>query len=418
MTPRKLLILAYYFPPCAAVAVHRMVGLVRHLPQFGWHSIVVAPPNPAHEPIDPALLQSVPAETTTVVSVPLSEGYWGKVQRRFFPNCLWALRAERAAATAIREHQPDAILTSGPPHFLHAIGRRLKHTFGLPWLADFRDPFFAVRREEGTSWWSDRCDARLERHIFRDADIVVGNTPLYTAGLHAAYPEHADKIVTITNGYDPETFAGATGPPPRERLEVLYAGELYFGRDPRPFLEALQILEANPHADVPPVAFRFLGRWSPEYDLAGEVARRGLQHTVSVGGLVPYRECLKSMTEADVLLLMHTPKYAHGLPAKVFEYVGARRPVLVMSDHAGDIGQVLHEAGILHRIAPLRDPARIAQALAELARELKRGTPVVAEAGGTASFTREAMAGRFAEQLDNMVPERVKETPSRSLVPA
>src|SRR6185436_19070302 len=106
------------------------------------------------------------------------------------------------------------------------------------------------------------------------------------------------------------------------------------------------------------------------------------------------RECLRAMMQADILLLIHTPGYAHGLPAKIFEYLGARRPVLVLSDHAGDIGQVLEESGLLHRIAPLRDAARIAQAIRELACELQRGTPIIPEGKTGVSFTREAMARR------------------------
>jgi glycosyltransferase involved in cell wall biosynthesis len=399
---RKLLILTYHFPPCAAVAVHRMVGLVRHLPASDWRSVVVAPPNPPYEPSDPGLLKSVPADSTTVISVPFAEGLWGKINRKFAPGLLWNWQAKRACVRAIREHKPDAILTSMPPHSVHEIGLALKKRFGLPWIADFRDPWF-VLSSTLTGGPRDQITARKERETIDAADCVVGISPLYTEGLKKAYSEHAHKILTITNGYEPETFAETLVPPSRERLSILYTGELYFGRDPRAFLDAMRELHGSP--DAPKVGFDFLGRWTDKHDLPTLVKERGLESIVNVGGLVPYRECLRTMMQADILLLIHTPGYTHGLPAKIFEYLGARRPILVLTEHSGDIGWVLKESGVLHRIAPMGNAAAIKQAIAELATAVRNGEPVTAGDKGV-SFTRAAMAQRFAEQLDSIAPRR------------
>ncbi|MEI7686378.1 MAG: glycosyl transferase family 1, partial [Planctomycetota bacterium] len=74
---RKILMVTLYFPPCGAVAALRMTGLARYLPRYGWNPIVVAPPNPPHEPLDPSLAKLLPPETTTLISVPFAEGVWG-----------------------------------------------------------------------------------------------------------------------------------------------------------------------------------------------------------------------------------------------------------------------------------------------------------------------------------------------------
>jgi hypothetical protein len=110
--------------------------------------------------------------------------------------------------------------------------------------------------------------------------------------------------------------------------------------------------------------------------------------------------------EADILLLIHTPGYTHGLPAKIFEYLGARRPILVLADHPGDIAWVLKESGVLHRVAPLKDVARIKEALVELLGEIQGGTPVSPSEGISLPFTRQDMARQFAERLDALVPAR------------
>ena len=240
----------------------------------------------------------------------------------------------------------------------------------------------------------------LERDTIASADRVVGNTPIFTDALRHAYPQFASKISTITNGYDPEAFAGAGKPPTRDRLSILYTGELYFGRDPRAFLDALAELRADPSA--PKMGLDFVGRWDREYNLPAFVRERGLDDLVTIGGVIPYRECLRRTMEADILLLVHTPGYAHGLPAKIFEYIGAQRPILVLTEKAGDIGWVLKEAGVLHRVAPIGDKAAIRRATLELAQEIRRGTPV--STGDASSFTRAAMARRFADQLDALVP--------------
>jgi glycosyltransferase involved in cell wall biosynthesis len=399
MPSRKMLLLAPHFPPCAAVAVHRILGLVRHLPAHGWESIVVAAPNSPHEPKDAGLTALVPADTTTFLPAPHPEGYWGKINRRFAPDLLWRHRMWRAALTAIRDHRPDVIVSSYPTEIIHELGLALKQRTGLPWIADFRDPLCTLRLANLTRR-EQRKRQTLERETLSLADRVIGNTPIFTDALRRAYPQFASKISTITNGYDPEAFADAGKPPARDRLSILYTGELYFGRDPRAFLDALADLRADPNA--PKVGLDFVGRWDREYDLPVFVRERKLDDVVTIGGVIPYRECLQKTMQADILLLVHTPGYAHGLPAKIFEYIGARRPILVLTESPGDIAWVLREAGVLHRVAPIGDKAAIRRATLELAQEICRGTPV--STGDAASFTRAAMARRFADQLDALVP--------------
>src|SRR5947209_7274808 len=103
MAQRRLLMITYHFAPSAAVAVYRMLGLVRYLPEHGWASTVVAPPGLPWEPSDPALLQKVPA-ATTLIHVPLRQGgVWNKFQARFLPFLRWHPDAKKACLRAIQE---------------------------------------------------------------------------------------------------------------------------------------------------------------------------------------------------------------------------------------------------------------------------------------------------------------------------
>ena len=379
--------------------MYRMLGLVRYLPKYGWQPIVVAPPRVPWEPEDVSLLAQVPAETP-VERVPFASGFFGKVARYFAPESHWLLRASTACERMIREHRPNAILTTSPPACVHLLGRRLQKRHELPWLADFRDPW--VTNQSIARWTlSLRFERWLEARVMKSANVLIANTPLNQRGWAEAYPGEAHKIVTITNGYDPERFTRPIAPTPtREHLTILHAGELYGGRDPRPLLDALAQLKG----ERMPVHVDFLGRKTEQVvDLPTEIQRRGLADCVFMYEQVPYAAAIEQMMRADILLLVHAPEYRVGVPAKLYEYLGAGRPILALAELDSDIAWVLRESGVLHRIAPPRDVAGIKQALVELTGDVRAGRSALPNGDALMQFTRERMAQRFADCLDRCV---------------
>jgi glycosyltransferase involved in cell wall biosynthesis len=398
MTLRKLLLVTYYFPPCAASGTFRALGFARHLPKFGWQPVVVAPPQMPWEPLDKGLSRQVPPDTP-VYPVPYPQSRLHRLAQRFISSGIWWPRALAACARAVREHHPDALLTTGPPHGIHLLGQLLHLRHGLPWVADFRDPWAAAnwqaRRRGLRGWWDRHC----ERLVMRTADVVIANAPRACAGLQAAYPQYRHKMVSITNGYDPENFpVTGTRPPGDGRLTLLHAGELYAGRDPRPLLDALRELSV-----VHPLRLYLLGRSEDAgFDLGAEIRRRGLEGAVEFSGQVSYGRAVAEMAAADVLLLLDTPGRRIGIPAKLYEYLGAGRPVLALAEPDGDTAWALRESGVLHRVAPLTDAARIKQALSELIAANAAGQSVTAT-GQRFAFTRERLAQQLAECLDACV---------------
>jgi len=397
MDMRKVLLLTYHFPPSGAVAVYRMLGLVRYLPRFGWQPLVVAPPRVPWEPEDTSLLEQIP-DGTPIERVPFAQGFLGKFARYVAPEGHWLLKARPACERMIRQHRPDAIITSSPPGVVHLLGRWLQRQHQLPWFACFRDPWITNHQDLRPTLYH-RYERWLESKVMRHADCLIANTPLNEAGWANAYPQEAHKIVTIPNGFDPERFAiCATPTGSRERLTMLHAGEFYSGRDPRPLLDALA-------AERLPIDVEFLGRKTETmFDFSTEIQARGLSECVRHGGQIPYADSLERMQRADILLLVHSPGYRVGVPAKLYEYLGAGRPILALAEPDSDIAWVLRESGVLHRIAPPTDVARIRQALVELTREVNACEFREANANGLQQFTRERMAQRFAECLDSCVP--------------
>ena len=105
MPLRKVLLLTYHFPPSGAVAVYRMLGLVRYLPKYGWQPVVVAPPRVPWEPEDASLVAQVPPETP-IERVPFASGFFGKIARYLAPESHWLWKASSACTRMIREHRP------------------------------------------------------------------------------------------------------------------------------------------------------------------------------------------------------------------------------------------------------------------------------------------------------------------------
>jgi glycosyltransferase involved in cell wall biosynthesis len=390
---RTVLLLTYHFPPSGAVAVYRMLGLVRHLPKFDWQPIVVAPPGVPWEPQDVSLSGQVPPRTP-LEQVPFASGMLGKLSRWMAPEAHWLYRAWPACQRMIRAHRPAAVITSSPPGCVHRLGLWAQRAYGFPWLACFRDPWITNASIKNWTWYL-RYERRLEAKVMRHATRLIANTPLNQQGWAAAYPEQAHKMVIIPNGFDPERFpSGGERHPMSGFLTMLHAGEIYHGRDPRPLLDVMQ-------QERFPVRVEFLGRNTEAIcDVTAEAARRGLSESVVQLGQIPYEDALRRMMNADILLLIHRPGQALGVPAKLYEYLGAGRPILALADPAGDIAWVLRESKVLHRIAAPMNGAAIRQALRELTQAVQAGHDAIPDRQALAQFTRERMAQRFADCLN------------------
>jgi glycosyltransferase involved in cell wall biosynthesis len=390
----------------------RLLGFAQHLPKFGWGTSVVAPPGLPLEPTDPALVKRIPDEAA-VRYVTFPQGWLAKPFRRVMGKAVWLPAALAACVKTVRQQRPAAVLTSGPPHCVHMLGMFLKRVYGLPWVADFRDPWVA----DEPFGRPRRLVVRGERMVLRGADLILANAPRAAEDFRAAYPNCRDKIVSLTNGFD----AGVPAPaaPPTDVVRILHAGEIYTGRDPRPLLDALQSLVATPGR--PRFQVCFIGRAAPRsdsgFDLNEEIRKRNLAAVVEVRGQVPYGEALAEMRRANVLLLLDPAGRRAGVPAKLYEYLGSGRPVLALAEREGDTAAVLERSGVLHRVAAPRDVSGIRDSLAALGEAVRAGRPVVADPDALRRFTRESLAGDLAQLLTRLTGSTPADWPGRPTGP-
>jgi len=408
MLQRKVLIVTYHFPPSAASGSFRLLGFARHLPRAGWQPVVVAPPQMPGEPVDPGLVEALPPDAL-VRPVPYPSRA-PRLLRRLAPQAVWLPRAWRACRAAVRAHQPAAVLTSGPPHWVHLLGLSLRRSFGLPWVADFRDPWLTGARG-APGGWRARWLRYWERRVMASADVLIANAPNVCRMFQEAYPAAAPRFVSLTNGFDPIDNLPPV-PPAGDGIRLVHAGELYHGRDPLPLLEAMA--GWNRQGSGPRMRLEVIGRSYLPVNLAQEIGRRGLDGDVAMTGQLPYREALAAMARASILVLFDTPGRTCGVPAKLYEYLGAGRPILALAEPGGDTALVLRDSGVRHRLVSPRDAGQIRQALGELVRESTCQRPPVADAPGSPvdaqrlrRYTREYLAGELGAILDRLTGSSV-----------
>jgi glycosyltransferase involved in cell wall biosynthesis len=406
---RKLLIISLHFPPSAASGSFRILGFCRHLPKFGWQPLVVACPQVPGEPLDPDLASLIPDQTqveyvnypTSALSRLSSKLLYRARAFKVDRHLPWSLAALQTCRQMIQQNQPDAILTSGPPHTTHLLGLKLKREFNLPLIADFRDPWVTSSNSKGLA----RIGQKLERTVFGAADRIIANAPKAQAAFQLAHPRQSHKITAITNGFDPDPFIQAPSLA-SDKIEILHAGELYHGRNPKPLFDALRLAETSrPQARW---QLTFLGRAS---NLMNESSNPNCASRIIAEPQAPYLAAKTRMRNAHILLLLDTPGRQIGVPAKLYEYIGAGRPLLVLAEPNSDTANITRQSGLPHRIASPTDSAAIAQALIGLT-EIAASQPSN-PLRASSPFTRRTLTQQLATLLDQTQAPSVRNQPER-----
>ena len=431
-SPLRLLVVTYYFPPSGGAGVQRPLKWVKYFRETGIEPVVLTVRAGAYPALDASLVADVPPGTTVVrTRAPDPFGLYGRLTGRsrgeavaartgtvggsrslperasrwaranlFVPDARvgWVPFAVRAARLLHREAPVDAVLTTGPPHSAHLVGRALARRLGLPWTADLRDPWTDIHYTGalGRSAAAQRLDARLEASVLREASALV----TVTAPLRDAFEQKAGRpVALVRNGFDPADFPapGSSAAPPLGPFEVLYTGTLY--DVPHGLLEALARLRGE-GLDVP---LRIVGA-APE--ALGEAAsRRGVADLVRVGPPVRHDEAVALMHASALLLItVEAWSYAAGVvPGKTYEYLASGRPALCLGPVDGDAAAVLRDTGGGTFCAP-GDVDGIATVLREHVAMWAAGAPLAgAPAEALAPYSRRVQTAAVARIVEDCV---------------
>ncbi len=353
----RVLLIAYHFPPLAGSSgIQRTLRFVQQLPAFGWEPLVLTVTPRVYQRTAADLARDVPKGTVVrrafaldaARHLALGTWYWNALAR---PDrwVSWRLDGVRQGLRMIREFKPRAIWSTYPIATAHLIGAELQRKTGLPWIADFRDPM----AQEGypadaKTWQSFR---RIEEQAVRQAALCLFTTPSAARDYAVRYPAAAPHMQVLENGYDEDSFAAAERAAQRpaadgQPLVLLHSGIVYPDeRDPSQLFAALASLQADGRLQPGQLTVRF--RAPAHAALIKALAQQhGVAAFIETRAPVPYREALAEMLQADALLVMQAANCNAQIPAKIYEYLRAGRPILCLSDPAGDTAGVLRGAGV------------------------------------------------------------------------
>jgi glycosyltransferase involved in cell wall biosynthesis len=406
---KRALLIAFHFPPQAASSgIQRTLSFFKYLDKYGWEPMVLSAHPRAYHQKNPSQLASLPSGLLVRRTFALDAKYHLGIMGRY-PELLalpdrwasWFLGAVPAGLALIRQRRPQGIWSTFPISTAHLIGLALHRLTGLPWVADFRDPM--IQPSYPSTPLQRRMYQWIERQTIKHCQEAVFTTHSALNLYRERYPHLAHKFSVIENGYDEDGF-GASLPaaqvraPVRERLTMVHSGVLYQdGRDPSAFLQAIATLKqaGKTNADRLRVVLRAPGNM--EY-MAELVVRHGVGDIVEVAPPVPYRKALAEMMEADGLLVFQGTPFNAQVPAKIYEYFRAGKPILGLVDVNGETARVL-SAGGFSSLANMERSDEIAEVMLQFLGEVARGEAHVASAELVAASSRTGRTRQLAEVL-------------------
>jgi glycosyltransferase involved in cell wall biosynthesis len=430
-------ILTNHYPPDQAVGARRPAALARVLAARGHEVQIFAPAVPGTllpgQRFDPdgtsvitlavppsprdvllRLLQrrrrvsissaGEPGGTSASVAAPTRQ----PALKRWLLSLLW-LPDDRQGLIAAAVHsvlpflrrRGGVLVTTAPPFSVHVAGSLLQFLSGRPWIADYRDPWTnnPDKPDFVRSVFSDAADRWLERVSLRRAAQVVCSTESLAAELEPRMPLSRPRPEVIRNGISAPAPTAPNGADRGTAFLIIHTGTLYLGRDPEPFLLGLAEFVARRRLGARDLRVEFIGD-AKEYlgrSVPQRAAELGLGDIVTFPGQLPHPECMDRQTHADAFLLLAQGQPSQ-VPHKLYEYLGARRPILALADEVGESARLLRR-GTGHEVITSWTPSAVVEALE---RVMERGaSPTPPHPDGNA-WSAEVQMSRFAELIEGV----------------
>jgi glycosyltransferase involved in cell wall biosynthesis len=373
---RKVLIITYYWPPSGGAGVQRMLKFVKYLRQFDIEPIVITVDEnkASYQLTDKSLLNDIPRDTRIIKTntfepfefyklignkkeIPHS-GFANETNPSFVQKMMrfirgnffipdarkgWNKYAYKAALNILKTEKIDAIITSSPPHSSQLVGLKLKRKFGIPWIADMRDPWTDIYfyKQMLHTPIASRIDAKMEREVLEETDaLIVVSQDIKRIFSNKSNKLDSNKIVVIPNGYDEADFSENVDTNASE-FSITYTGTFADIYQIDAFLAAFRKIIDN-HTDLN-ISLKFIGKVSGSLLQKTELLE--LQNHVSFGKYIPHKESVEALQKSTILLLVipRMEKNEGILTGKLFEYLGSGKPIICIGPIHGDAASIITE---------------------------------------------------------------------------
>ncbi|MFN8358872.1 MAG: glycosyltransferase family 4 protein [Candidatus Kapaibacterium sp.] len=343
---KKVLVIAYYFPPLGLSGVQRTLKFVKYLHLFGWHPTVITVGETGYYAKDETLLKEISPRirvirTTSrdvnslvknkgIIALPKEKfrKFLSKISDFFFiPDSKigWKRAAVRAASELLTKEKFDVIFATAPPQTALLIGIELKKRFNIPLVVDYRDLWVDYPFKTFSTIFHKKLHIHLETKVLHAANIIITASDNIRQKLLGRYQFLTSrKVMTIPQGYDPEDMEIPAAPRHDGVMRITYAGLFYENRTPEYFLQALHQFFKHRQSLRGKIEAHFLGAFREEH--LAIISRLGLEDSVVVHGYLSHRDCVEFLLDSDVLWLMMQDD--ESTPGKIFEYIGTGKKIL------------------------------------------------------------------------------------------
>ena len=436
---KRVLIITYYWPPSGGSGVQRWLKMSKYLPEYGWQPVIYTTENAEYPIIDHSLEKDV-APNIEVIRRPITEPYsaykkflginkdetvkMGFIQEKeknkswksdlslwvrgnfFIPDarCGWVKPSVRFLKEYLNEHPVDAIISTGPPHSMHLIALKLKEALGLPWIADFRDPWTEIDyyNDLHLTAWADRKHHRLEQEVLTKADKVVTVAP---DGARRLGRLGNRNVRTIYNGFDRNDDA-QTPVNLSEQFTITYLGVLSKIQNPSNLWQALAELIKEDSGFDKSLKINMIGQIDSA--VVSSINENGLTQHVAYSPYMPHDQVSAVHRSSTLLLLLLMPDSeprAKGLlTGKLFEYMASGRPILCIGPEDGDAARILRETGAGQTVS-FEDKEKMKEALKNLYQRYLENTLEGNTNPKVENYSRQVMTQQYAALLNQAINE-------------
>ena len=439
---RKVLMIAYFFPPMGGSGVQRTLKFAKYLPNFGWQPIILTVSNPSLHEADYSLLEELPGDlpvyrtldfnlphllrrtarrlgfissnvrhSEKIVSASPQPSPPAKSKLRaalssFADTWLWTpdqfiywLPSALWVGLKIVK-QCDVIYSTADPFTDHLVACFLHKLSGKPWVADFRDPWTQyVIYQRWSSRLRSRVDAFFEKHILDIPDMISVTCAATGKSFQETYPSlPKDKFIEITNGFDAEDFDQPDGSH-FDTFTIAYTGRFHGKKNDSPsFLRALKELRREHPELASEIRILFAGIFGEQNHAL--LKQWDLEEMVKPLEYVPHHESIKLLLQSHVLLLTLNDEPGVNLtyPGKLFEYLAARKTILALVSEGATADMIRDmEAGL---VVPPDDTETIKKAILDLYNQYQQGNLATKTYDDLQKFERRTLTERLAQCLD------------------
>lgn len=429
--------IAYHFPPDRGAASLRTAKFAQYLSGMGWSPTVLAPRRfhtsagtdaEAENNLGAEVIRADNADWARVLQrvFPMGSIRWTHPKstvetslqsdggRRWFRPAkwladnflfvpdranLWITACVKAARRWLARERAEVIYSASPYASSHLAALRLQQTAGLPWIADFHDPWTPVTAQYLMPL-RRRLDEYLERKIMEHATHVIVTTARLGELYVRKYPFVESKCSVITSGYDPEEFRDLRRVRSDNAFRIVYCGSFYHGiRNPEPLLAAISRLVRRGCLDRAKIELRITGK---QDELVQRIAEKhNLQSVVRLTGPLSRRDALQEIVNADLLWEIVGDYACPDVfrPSKTYEYLAAGAPILLFSPSGGEAACLIE--GLKAGTVVSDDAAEIDSALLSYVRaHSERRLPIVPRQLDV--YTWPNLSQQLAEILDGV----------------